>query len=47
LRCRTTASSATSLIAAAPAPFLTLRGRRGGSALAAATVNALAQRDQQ
>ena len=41
------AESKDALIAAAPAPFLTLRGRRGGSALAAAAVNALAQRDQQ
>ncbi len=29
------------LVAARPAPFLTLRGRRGGSAFAAAAVNAL------
>ncbi len=34
--------SKAALAAAAPAPFLTLHGRRGGSAMAAAAVNALA-----
>jgi len=34
--------SKAALAAAAPCPFLTLHGRRGGSALAAAAVNALA-----
>ncbi len=36
------AESKEALIATAPAPFLTLRGRRGGSAMAAAAINALA-----
>ncbi len=35
------AESKEALIEAAPAPYLALRGRRGGSALAAAAVNAL------
>ena len=35
------AESKDALIAAAPAPYITLRGQRGGSAAAAATVNAL------
>jgi len=37
------AESKDALIAAAPAPFITLRGQRGGSPLAAAAVNALAR----
>jgi len=37
------ADSKDALIAAAPAPFITLRGQRGGSPLAAAAVNALAR----
>ncbi|MEP4377921.1 MAG: precorrin-8X methylmutase [Alphaproteobacteria bacterium] len=37
------AESKEALVAAAPAPFITLRGRRGGSPLAAAAVNALAK----
>ena len=37
------AESKDALIASAPAPFITLRGRRGGSPLAAAAINALAQ----
>lgn len=37
------AESKDALIAAAPCPFVALRGRRGGSALAAAAVNALAK----
>lgn len=36
------AESKAELAARSPAPFLTLRGRRGGSAMAAAAVNALA-----
>jgi len=36
------AESKAALIESAPAPYLTLRGRRGGSAMAAAAVNALA-----
>lgn len=36
------AESKDALIDAAPAPYLTLRGRRGGSAMAAAAINALA-----
>lgn len=36
------AESKAALIAAAPCPFIALSGRRGGSALAAAAVNALA-----
>lgn len=40
------AESKEALIAAAPCPFVTLRGRRGGSALAAAAVNALACPDE-
>lgn len=35
------AESKEALIAAAPTPFVTLRGRRGGSPLAAAAINAL------
>jgi len=31
------------LIKTAPTPFIALRGRRGGSAVAAATINALAR----
>lgn len=41
------AESKAALGNAAPAPFLTLQGRRGGSALAAATVNALAYKAAQ
>lgn len=37
------AESKDALIAAAPTPFITLRGQRGGSPLAAAAVNALAR----
>jgi precorrin-8X/cobalt-precorrin-8 methylmutase len=37
------AESKDALIAAAPAPFITLRGQRGGSPLAAAAINALAR----
>lgn len=37
------AESKDALIAAAPCPYIALRGRRGGSALAAAAVNALAK----
>lgn len=37
------AESKEALIATAPAPYLTLRGRRGGSAMAAAAINALAK----
>ena len=37
------AESKNALIAAAPTPFVTLRGQRGGSPLAAAAVNALAR----
>ena len=37
------AESKDALIAAAPAPFITLRGQRGGSPVAAAAVNALAR----
>lgn len=37
------AESKEALIAAAPCPYITVRGRRGGSALAAAAVNALAK----
>ncbi len=36
------AESKAALVARAPFPFLTLRGRRGGSAMAAAALNALA-----
>lgn len=36
------AESKDALIETAPAPYLTLRGRRGGSAMAAAAINALA-----
>jgi len=36
------AESKEALIATAPAPYITLRGRRGGSAMAAAAINALA-----
>ena len=36
------AESKEALIAAAPAPFIALRGRKGGSAIAAAAINALA-----
>ncbi len=38
------AESKAALREAAPAPFIALTGRRGGSAVAAATVNALARR---
>lgn len=38
------AESKDALVAAAPTPFITLRGRRGGSPLAAAAVNALARK---
>ena len=37
------AESKTALVAATPAPFIALQGRRGGSAAAAATINALAR----
>jgi precorrin-8X/cobalt-precorrin-8 methylmutase len=37
------AESKQALVADAPCPFITLRGRRGGSPLAAAAVNALAK----
>jgi precorrin isomerase len=37
------AESKDALIAAAPTPFITLRGQRGGSPVAAAAVNALAR----
>jgi precorrin-8X/cobalt-precorrin-8 methylmutase len=36
------AESKDALIEGAPAPYIALRGRRGGSAMAAAAVNALA-----
>ena len=36
------AESKEALVEAAPTPFISLRGRRGGSAVAAATINALA-----
>ncbi|HEY1736370.1 MAG TPA: precorrin-8X methylmutase, partial [Methylovirgula sp.] len=36
------AESKEALIADSPVPFFTVRGRRGGSAIAAATVNAVA-----
>ncbi len=40
------AESKQALIADAPCPFITLRGRRGGSPLAAAAVNALAKPEE-
>jgi precorrin-8X/cobalt-precorrin-8 methylmutase len=38
------AESKSALVAAAPTPFIALQGRRGGSAVAAATINALARK---
>lgn len=40
------AESKDALVQAAPVPFIALRGRRGGSAVAAATINALARNAQ-
>lgn len=40
------AESKQELIARTPAPYLTVRGRRGGSAMAVAAVNALATKDE-
>lgn len=40
------AESKEALIAAAPCPFIALRGRRGGSPMAAAAVNALAKPEE-